>query len=355
YANVHRGLHSLANETTDAFEAARHSVAVFLNAKSDNEIILTHGTTAAINLLANSLGQGLTAGDEIILSEMEHHSNIVPWHFLRERRGVVLRWVPVTDAGELDMQSFAELFTNRTKLVTLTHMSNVLGTITDAKKIIEIAHDHQVPVLLDGSQSAVHMPVDVQELDVDFYAITGHKLYGPTGIGALYGKYERLLELPPWQGGGEMISSVSKDEVFYAEPPHRFEAGTPPIIEAIGFGAALNWLMAQDRTAISAHEELLRLRLESGLRQFADVRIIGQAPGKGSVTSFEINGMHAHDIAQLLDKYGVAIRAGNHCAEPLMRRFGVGSTCRVSFALYNTIDEVDVFLQSLEKVRGFLQ
>jgi len=355
YANVHRGLHTLANETTQTFEDTRKTVAKFLNAKSDQEIILTSGTTAAINLLASSFGQSLQAGDEIILSEMEHHSNIVPWHFLRQSKGVVLRWVPVTDLGELDMQAYGELFSTKTKLVTLSHMSNVLGTITDAKKIIEIAHNHGVKVLLDGSQAAVHMQVDVQELDVDFYAITGHKLYGPTGIGALYGKYDALNALPPWQGGGEMVQSVSKDNVTYADPPYRFEAGTPPIIEAAGFGAALNWLQNLDRDALAAHEDLLLRKVEDGLRQYNDIQIIGQAPGKGAVCSFTIDGMHAHDIAQLMDKYGIAIRAGTHCAEPLMRKFGISSSCRVSFAAYNLEEEVDVFLQALNKVRKFLE
>ncbi|MBL4617378.1 MAG: cysteine desulfurase [Robiginitomaculum sp.] len=355
YANVHRGLHTLANETTEVFENTRKTVANFLNAKSDQEIILTSGATAAINLLASSFGQSLQSGDEIILSEMEHHSNIVPWHFLRQSKGVVLRWVPVTDLGELDMAAYEKLFSAKTKLVTLTHMSNVLGTIVDAKKIIGIAHEHGVKVLLDGSQAAVHTPIDVQDLDVDFYAITGHKLYGPTGIGALYGKYDALNALPPWQGGGEMVQSVSKDNITYADPPYRFEAGTPPIIEAAGFGAALNWLQDLDRDALAAHEDLLLQLVEDGLRQHNDIQIIGQASGKGAVCSFTIDGMHAHDIAQLMDKYGIAIRAGTHCAEPLMRRFGVSSSCRVSFAAYNLEEEVDIFLQALSKVRKFLE
>ncbi|PHR62441.1 MAG: cysteine desulfurase [Robiginitomaculum sp.] len=355
YANVHRGLHTLANETTDALETARQTIATFLNAASDQEIILTSGTTASINLLASSFGLGLKAGDEIILSEMEHHSNIVPWHFLRERLGVVLHWVRVCDDGTLDMEHYESLFSAKTRLVSLTHMSNVLGTINDAKTIVALAHKHDVPVLLDGSQAAVHMVVDVQDLDVDFYAITGHKLYGPTGIGALYGKMDRLRALPPWQGGGEMIESVSLETVSYADPPHRFEAGTPPILEAIGFGAALQWLMVQDRNAIAEHEEQLRRHVEDHLIACEDVRILGQAKGKGAVISFEIEGMHAHDIAQLLDKYGVAIRAGNHCAEPLMRRFGSSSSCRVSFAAYNTMQDAQIFLTSLQKVRGFLE
>jgi cysteine desulfurase/selenocysteine lyase len=355
YANVHRGLHTLANETTEALETARKRIATFLNAKSEQEIILTSGTTAAINLLASSIGLSLQEGDEIILSEMEHHSNIVPWHFLRERKGVVLRWVGVMDDGSLDMDQYASLFSERTRLVTLSHMSNVLGTITDAKTMVELAHERDIPVLLDGSQAAVHMAVDVQDLDVDFYAITGHKLYGPTGIGALYGKMDRLRALPPWQGGGEMIEMVTKDTVTYNDPPHRFEAGTPPIVEAVGLGVAVNWLMDQDRNAIAAHEHALMQLVEDNLRQSSDVRILGQAPGKGAVTSFDIAGMHAHDIAQLLDKYGIAVRAGNHCAEPLMQRFQCNSSCRVSFAAYNTHQDANAFVEALQKVRGFLQ
>ena len=355
YANVHRGLHTLANEVTERFEGARKTVAKFLNAASEQEIVLTSGTTGAINLLAAGLGQGLQAGDEIILSVMEHHSNIVPWHFLRQQKGVVLRFVPVTDAGELDMEVYGDLFSAKTRLVALSHMSNVLGTVTNAKKIVEIAHSHDVPVLLDGSQAAVHLPINVQELDVDFYAITGHKLYGPTGIGALYGKLERLQSLPPWQGGGEMVQSVSMDNISYADPPHRFEAGTPPIIEAAGFDAALKWLMSLDREALGEHEQMLLRHVETGLQEFDDLTILGRASDKAAVCTFNIDGMHAHDVAQLLDKYGVAVRAGTHCAEPLMRRFDISSTCRVSFAAYNTIEEAEIFLSSLARVREFLQ
>ncbi len=354
YANVHRGLHTLANETTDALENARRTVAKFLNAKSEQEIIFTSGATSAINLLASSVGLGLCAGDEIILSEMEHHSNIVPWHFLRDHLGVELRWVPITDAGDLDMAAYADLLGPRTKLVTLTHMSNVLGTITDAKTIVQMAHEKGVPVLLDGAQGAVHQMVDVVDLDVDFYAITGHKLYGPTGIGALYGKMEHLRDLPPWQGGGEMIESVSMDHIHYAPPPHRFEAGTPPIVEAIGFGAALDWMMRLDRAAMAEHENMLMHRVQSALTDMGDVRILGQSKTKGALCSFDVETMHAHDIAQLLDKYGVAVRAGTHCAEPLLARFESVSTCRVSFGAYNTVEEVDIFLESFQKVRSFL-
>ena len=354
YANVHRGLHTMANEATEAFEDARKTVAHFLNAADDKEIVFTSGTTEAINLVASSFGADLQAGDEIILSEMEHHSNIVPWHFLRERKGVVIKWVGVSDDGQLDLQSYQRAFSDRTSLVALTHMSNVLGTITPAAKLVRIAHAAGVPILLDGSQAAVHAPVDVQALDVDFYAVTGHKLYGPTGIGALYGKAERLAALRPYMGGGEMIESVSKDEVLYAAPPYRFEAGTPPILEAIGLGAALKWLMDQDRAAMAEYENHLAEVTTQGLKAYNDVRILGEAPDKGAIVSFDVHGMHAHDLAQLMDRYGVAVRAGNHCAEPLMRRFDATSTCRASFAAYNTEADVTRFLEAFGKAREFL-
>ncbi len=354
YANVHRGLHTMANETTETFEGARKTIARFLNAQNSDEIIFTSGTTEAINLVASGIGADLQEGDEIILSQMEHHSNIVPWHFLRTRKGVVLKWVDVLDNGQLDMQAYKDAFGPKTRFVAITHMSNVTGVVTDAAKLVSIAHAHDVPILLDGSQAAVHFPVDVQALDVDFYAMTGHKLYGPTGIGALYGKANRLDALRPYQGGGEMIESVSKDKIVYGLPPHRFEAGTPPIIEAIGLGIALDWLMALDRIAIAEHENLLAARTTEGLKRYNDVRIIGEAPNKGAIISFDVRGMHAHDLAQLMDRYGVAVRAGNHCAEPLMRRFGATSTCRASFAAYNTEDDVDRFLQAFAKARTFL-
>ncbi len=354
YANVHRGLHTMANETTESFEGARKTVAKFLNAADSDEIIFTSGTTEAINLVASGIGADLAPGDEIILSEMEHHSNIVPWHFLRTRKGVVLKWVGVLDDGQLDMQAYKDAFGPKTRFVALTHMSNVTGTITDAKALVDVAHGHDVPILLDGSQAAVHMPVDVQALGVDFYAVTGHKLYGPTGIGALYGKADRLKTMRPYQGGGEMIESVSKDNIIYGVPPHRFEAGTPPILEAIGLGMALNWMMGLDRIALAEHESALAARTTEGLTQYNDVRIIGEAPGKGAVVSFDVRGMHAHDLAQLMDRYGVAVRAGNHCAEPLMHRFEASSTCRASFAAYNTDEDVDRFLEAFAKAREFL-
>ena len=353
YSNVHRGLHTLANETTDAYERARAAVARFINAPSPGQIVFTKGGTEAINLVASSFGRSLSAGDEIVLSEMEHHANIVPWHFLRERQGIVLRFVPVTEDGRLDLGAYRALLGPKTKMVAISHMSNVLGTINPVAEIIAAAHAVGIPVLLDGCQGIVHEPVDVQALDVDYYVFSGHKLYGPTGIGALYGKAERLAALPPYQGGGEMIGSVSLDEISYADPPHRFEAGTPAIVEAVGFGAAIEWLEGIDRKAAAAHERSLYDRVVEGLNGANWLKVIGQAPGKGAIFAFNVEGAHAHDIAQILDRYGVAVRAGTHCAEPLMRRFGVTSSARASFALYNTLDEADAFVDALGRARSF--
>jgi cysteine desulfurase/selenocysteine lyase len=353
YSNVHRGLHTLANETTEAYERARTAVARFVNAPSPAQIVFTKGGTEAVNLVASSFGLSLQAGDEIVLSEMEHHANIVPWHFLRERKGVVLKFVPVTDDGQLDMDAYRALLGPRTRMVAISHMSNVLGTINPVAEIISAAHAAGAPVLLDGCQAIVHEPVDVQVLDVDFYVFSGHKLYGPTGIGALYGKAERLAALPPYQGGGEMIGTVTLDEITYAEPPHRFEAGTPAIVEAVGLGAAIEWLEAIDRKAAADHERQLYERVVEGLNGANWLKVIGQAPGKGAIFAFNVEGAHAHDIAQILDRYGVAVRAGTHCAEPLMRRFGVTSSARASFALYNTLDEADAFVDALGRARSF--
>ena len=352
YANVHRGLHTLANETTEAYEAARGSVARFIGAEP-TEIVFTKGATEAINLVASGLGASLQAGDEILLSEMEHHANIVPWHFLRERLGVVLKFTPVTDDGRLDVEAFKALLGQRTKVVGLTHMSNVLGTVNPVAELTRLAHDAGALVLIDGCQAVVHQPVDVKALDADFYVFSGHKLYGPTGIGALYGKAERLAALPPYQGGGEMIGSVSLETITYADPPHRFEAGTPPILEAIGLGAAIEWLAGLDRTAIAAHEHALYDHVRTRLNGANWLRVLGEAPGKGAILSFTVEGAHAHDIAQILDQYGVAVRAGTHCAEPLMKRFGVTSSARASFALYNTHEEADAFVDALTKTQAF--
>ncbi|PZQ58014.1 MAG: cysteine desulfurase [Phenylobacterium zucineum] len=352
YANVHRGLHTLANETTDAYEAARQKVAAFIGA-APTEIVFTKGGTEAVNLVAAGIGASLHPGDEIVLSEMEHHANIVPWHFLRERKGVVLKFVPVTDDGRLDLEAFQNLLGPRTKVVALTHMSNVLGTINDAKSLARMAHEVGAQVLFDGCQAIVHKPVDVKDIDADYYVFSGHKLYGPTGIGILYGKPERLAALPPYQGGGEMIGAVSLDEIIYADPPHRFEAGTPPILEAIGLGAAIDWLSGLDREAAAEHEHRLYARVRERLAGFNWLKVIGEAPGKGAILSFTVDGAHAHDVAQILDRYGVAVRAGTHCAEPLMRRFGVTSSARASFALYNTEEEADAFVDALTRTQAF--
>jgi cysteine desulfurase/selenocysteine lyase len=352
YANVHRGLHTLANETTEAYEASRQSVARFINALP-TEVVFTKGATEAINLVAAGLGRSLKAGDEIVLTEMEHHSNIVPWHFLRERQGVVLKFVPVTDDGRLDLEAYAGLLSARTKVVALSHMSNVLGTVNPVAEMTRMAHEAGAVVLLDGCQAVVHQPVDVKALDADFYVFSGHKLYGPTGVGILYGKAERLAALPPYQGGGEMIGSVSLEAITYADPPHRFEAGTPPILEVIGLGAAIEWLSGLDRAAIAAHEAALYARTIEGLAGANWLRVIGEAPGKGSILSFTVAGAHAHDVAQILDRYGIAVRAGTHCAEPLMKRFGLTSSARASFALYNTPEEADAFVDALTKTQAF--
>ena len=353
YANVHRGLHTLANEATEAYEAARRSAARFINAASPDEIVFTKGATEAINLVAHSFGQSLQPGDEIVLSELEHHANLVPWHMLRERRGVVLRHVPVLEDGALDTEVFHRLLGPRTKLVALTHMSNVTGAVTDAHAVAEAAHAVGALVLFDGCQAVVHQPVDIRAIGADFYVFSGHKLYGPTGIGVLYGRAEVLAAMPPWQGGGEMIANVSLDAVTYADPPHRFEAGTPAILEAIGLGSAIEWLSGQDRAAIAVHEHALYDRAIERLSGQNWLRVIGTSPGKGAILSFTVEGAHAHDVAQILDRYGIAVRAGTHCAEPLMSRFGVTSSARASFALYNTLEEADAFADALIKAQGF--
>jgi len=354
YANVHRGLHYLSNLATERFEAARETVRGFLNAASTDEIIFTRNATEAINLVAYSFGQAFIGeGDEIIVSLLEHHSNIVPWHFLRERKGAVLKWIPVDDDGQLIIEEFEKLLTPRTKIVAVTHMSNALGTIVPVREIIRIAHAHGVPVLVDGSQAAVHMPVDVRALDADFYVFTGHKTYGPSGIGVLYGKREWLEKLPPFLGGGEMVGEVSLERITYAEPPHRFEAGTPPIVQAIGLAEALTYMDRVGRERIAAHEARLLQYATERLSAIEGLRIIGTAKEKGALVSFELAGVHAHDLAQIIDRYGVAVRAGTHCAQPILQRFGVMSTCRASFAMYNTLEEVDVLAEALEKAKMF--
>jgi cysteine desulfurase / selenocysteine lyase len=355
YANVHRGLHLLANETTTAFEEARKTAAAFLNAASPGEIIFTGGGTDAVNLVANALGQGIADGDEIILSVMEHHSNIVPWHFLRERKGAVIKWLDVSDDGSVDLDAYERLFTKRTKVVALTHMSNVLGLSTPARALSQIAHAHGAKILLDGCQGAVHGRVDVQALDCDFYVMTGHKLYGPTGVGVLHGKASALAALPPFKGGGEMIDLVTTETVTYNDPPHRFEAGTPPILEAIGLGAALEWMMKTGLDAIAAHEAALAEHAMAELSKLNFIELYGRAKEKAPIIAFNIAGAHPHDVATILDRSGVAVRAGHHCAQPLMRRLGQTATARASFAVYNTHEEIEALVQGLRKAHDMLK
>lgn len=354
YANVHRGLHYLSNTATENFEAARKTVQGFVNAASDDEIVFTKNATEAINLVAYGLGLGeIGEGDEIVLSIMEHHSNIVPWHFLRERKGAVLKWAPVDSDGNFQLDAFEALLTEKTKLVAITHMSNVLGTVVPLKEVIELAHARGIKVLVDGSQGAVHLPVDVQALGADFYVFTGHKLYGPTGIGVLYGKKDLLNGLPPFLGGGEMIETVGVDAVTYGETPHRFEAGTPPIVEAIGLAAAIEYVEGLGRDAIYAHEKALTAYARERLSSLSFLKVIGNAAEKGGIFSFLVDGVHAHDVSTLLDRSGVAVRAGTHCAEPLLAHYGVTSTCRASLAVYNKREDIDDLVTALEKAAAF--
>ncbi|HKG75544.1 MAG TPA: cysteine desulfurase [Aestuariivirgaceae bacterium] len=348
YSNVHRGLYTLSSLATQNFENARETVRRFLNARSSAEIIFTRNATEAINLAAQSFGgMVLGEGDEIVLSIMEHHSNIVPWHFHRERRGAIIRWAPIDDDGNLPLDEFTKLLGPRTKLVAITQMSNALGTIVPVKEIIRIAHERGIPVLIDGSQAAVHMEVDVRDLDCDFYAFTGHKTYGPTGIGVLYGKAEHLSRMPPYQGGGEMIGEVQLDSITYAEPPHRFEAGTPAIVQAIGLGAALDYMMAIGRRNIAAHEAALLDYATRRLQEINSLTIYGNAKSRGAILSFIMKGAHPHDVSTVIDRYGVAVRAGTHCTQPLLARYGLTASCRASFAMYNTKDDVDRLADAL--------
>ncbi len=354
YANVHRGLHYLANEATEAYEGAREKVQKFINAPRKDEVIFTRNATEALNLVASSFGAGrLNEGDEIVISIMEHHSNIVPWHFHRERNGAVIKWAPVDEEGNFLLDEFEKLLTPRTKIVAITQMSNALGTVVPVKEVVRIAHARGIPVLVDGSQSAVHMDIDVQDIGCDFFVMTGHKLYGPTGIGALWGKMEHLEAMRPFNGGGEMIREVFEDRVTYGEPPHRFEAGTPPIVQAIGLGAALDYIQSVGKARIRSHElELVKYAHEK-LGQINSLRIIGTAKDKGPIVSFEMKGAHAHDIATVFDRSGVAVRAGTHCTMPLLARFGVTATCRASFGMYNTKAEVDALASALIKAQEF--
>ena len=350
YANVHRGLHFLSNLATEKYEGTRGIIARFLGARDEDEIVFTSGTTEGINLVAYSWAMPrLQAGDEIGLSVMEHHANIVPWHFLRERLGVVLKWVDVDATGALDPQAVIDAIGPRTRLVAITHLSNVLGTVVDVKTICHAARGMGVPVLVDGSQGAVHMPVDVEDIGCDFYAITGHKLYGPSGSGAIHIRRDRMNEMRPFLGGGDMIREVHKDVVTYADPPMKFEAGTPGIVQQIGLGVALEYMMGLGMDNVAAHEHRIASYARSRLSGLNWLQVQGDAPGKAAIFSFTLDGAaHAHDISTILDKKGVAVRAGHHCAGPLMDHLGLAATCRASFGLYNTEAEVDALVDALE-------
>jgi cysteine desulfurase / selenocysteine lyase len=360
YANVHRGIHHLSNATTQKYEDAREASRRFLNARHVEEIIFTKNATEAMNLVAQSWGMGTTngkpnvvEGDEIVLSILEHHSNIVPWNFLRERRGAVIKWAPISDSGEFLLDAFEKLLTPRTKIIALTHMSNVTGTLLPIKDICAMAKKRGIPVFVDGCQGAVHLTADVQDLDCDFYCFGGHKVYGPSGIGVLYGKKAMLEKLQPFLGGGSMIASVTVDGVTYGDLPNRFEAGTPPIVEAIGLTAALNYMMQVGRSEIAAHEHALKDYAHQRLGEFNWLKIYGTTKDKGAILSFSIDGLHPHDISTIVDRSGIAIRAGHHCAQPLMERFGVPALCRASFGMYNTRAEVDALAEGLIKAHEF--
>jgi cysteine desulfurase/selenocysteine lyase len=354
YANVHRGLHFLANAATEAYEGAREKVRAFLGAERTEEIIFTRNATEAINLVAYTFArERIREGDEIVLSIMEHHSNIVPWHFLRERHGAVIKWAPVDEDGNFLLDEFEKLLSPRTKMVAITQMSNALGTQVPVKEVIRLAHDRGIPVLVDGAQGAVHLDVDVRDLDCDFYALTGHKLYGPTGIGVLYGKYAHLAAMPPFNGGGEMIQEVSQDRITYGDPPYKFEAGTPAIVQAVGLGAAIDYVNSVGKERIRAHESQLVKYAHERLGALNSLRIIGNAKKKGPIVSFEMKGAHPHDVATIIDRSGVAVRAGTHCVMPLLARYGLTATCRASFAMYNTKAEVDALAAALAKAQDF--
>ncbi len=356
-ANIHRGLHTLADEATAAYEGTRETVRAFLNAADRREIIFTRGTTEAINLVANSWGRAnLAPGDEVLVSLLEHHSNIVPWQLLADQLGVVVKVIPVDERGVLDIGAYRALFTERTRLVAVNHVSNAFGTINPVREMATIAHDRGARILIDGAQATPHQVVDVRDIDADFYAFSGHKVYGPTGAGVLYGKAELLEAMPPWQGGGEMIKSVSFDvPTTFADIPHKFEAGTPAIAEVIALGVALDWVSGVGLARIGAWEACLLAHATAGVSRIDGLRLLGTAPDKAGVLSFIVDGAHSQDIALLIDQLGVAIRTGNHCAQPLLARFGVDATCRASFAAYNTLEEVDTFVDSLERVIGMVR
>ncbi|MCP1235834.1 cysteine desulfurase [Gluconobacter kondonii] len=355
YANIHRGLHWMSERTTEAYERARHDVGRLLNAPDHREIVFTRNSTEAINLVAHSFGSLLKPGQALLISELEHHANIVPWLMLRDRAGIDLRVAPINDAGDIDLDAYEALLSDgKVALVAVTHMSNVLGTITPARKLAEIAHAYGARILLDGSQSVVHRRIDVQDLGADFFTFTGHKLYGPTGIGVLWGKMELLDAMPPFMGGGDMIENVSFERATWAHVPHKFEAGTPAILETIGLGAAVRFVEEIGYEAISRHEaELTRYALEK-MRGINSLHVLGEPAERGGVISFVMDGAHPHDLATLLDQLGIAIRAGQHCAEPLVRRLGVQATARASFGIYTTTDEIDTFIEGLERARMML-
>ena len=355
YANVHRGLHWMSERTSDVYEGVRDKTARLLNANDRREIVFTKNSTESINLVAHSFGRGMLRPDQaVVISEMEHHSNLVPWQMLRDATGIELRVTPITDAGELDLAGLERLLEDgRVGLVAVTHMSNVLGTVTPATRIAALAHAHGALVLFDGSQAVVHRAVDVQAIGADFYVFTGHKLYGPTGIGVLWARRELLERMPPFLGGGEMIDTVTFERTTWAEVPHKFEAGTPPILEAIGLGAAIDYVEAIGPEAIAAHEAALTDHALARLAEIPGLRVLGQAQDRGGVFSFTMQGAHAHDVSTLLDRAGIAVRAGNHCAEPLMRRLGVDSSARASFGIYTTAAEIDYLAETLLRVREF--
>ena len=355
YANVHRGAHFLSGAATEAYEGVREKVAALLNAPAPETVVFTKSVTEAINLVACSWAEAnLSAGDEIVITQMEHHANIVPWQLLRDRKGVVLKIAPVEDDGNFDLDKFAALLTDRTKLVSVTHVSNVLGTVVPVAEVTRLARAAGACVLIDGAQGVVHQPVDVQAIGCDFYAFTGHKLYGPTGIGVLYGTAERLASMPPWQGGGDMIETVSFEKTVYAEPPLRFEAGTPPFVQAIGLGAAIDYVRALGMEAIGAHEHALCHHAMGALREIPGVRPIGEAPDKAAIVSFVVDGLHSMDVGAILDRQGVAVRVGHHCAQPLMARMGIESTVRASMALYNTAEEIDALAAGIRHAQKLL-
>lgn len=350
-ANVHRGVHFLSQQATDLYEKARGRVRTFINARSDKEIVFTRGTTESLNLVASSFGERFMGeGDEVIISAMEHHSNIVPWQLLQERKGIRLRVIPINDRGELLLDEYEKLFNKRTRIVAVTHVSNVLGTVNPVKQIAAVAHAHGVPVLVDGAQSVPHIAVDVQDMDCDFFVFSGHKVYGPTGIGVLYGKESLLNELPPYQGGGEMIKNVHFEHTEYEDAPLRFEAGTPDYVGAHALAAAIDYVSALGMENIAAHEHSLLAYATERMNCIPGMRIFGQAENKSAVLSFVVGNIHPLDLGTLLDRFGVAVRTGHHCAQPLMERMGVQSMARASFALYNTREEVDTLCESIERI-----